>query len=148
MRKMIKYCTVVLWMGLISFLSFQNGDVSTVTSSGVSWMIYHFIKTLIPSISISVDDFVLQYMPFIRKMAHFGEFLILGVLIFLLIIEYKTKRPHILSIVICFVYAIFDEIHQYFVPNRYCSLKDIMIDTSGAIVGILLCYTIYKKWKK
>ena len=46
------------------------------------------------------------------------------------------------------IYAITDEIHQYFVPNRCCSLWDILIDSSGALFGVFLCHLVYTKWKR
>ena len=29
-------------------------------------------------------------------------------------------------------------LHQYFVPGRSCELRDVMIDSAGALVGMLL----------
>ena len=34
------------------------------------------------------------------------------------------------------LYAISDEVHQLFVPGRGGQVKDIVIDSAGAIVGI------------
>lgn len=36
------------------------------------------------------------------------------------------------------IYAITDEIHQYFVPGRACSTLDIVIDSAGVAVGIVI----------
>lgn len=32
-------------------------------------------------------------------------------------------------------YGISDEIHQYFVPGRHCSLHDVFADTFGALIA-------------
>lgn len=39
------------------------------------------------------------------------------------------------------LYGFMDEIHQSFVPGRYCSLWDWVADTSGAILGAVLYIT-------
>ena len=39
---------------------------------------------------------------------------------------------------ICYGYACFDEFHQLFVNGRTGQFSDCLIDTSGAILGILL----------
>lgn len=36
------------------------------------------------------------------------------------------------------IYAITDEIHQYFVPGRACSTFDILIDSAGVACGMIL----------
>jgi VanZ family protein len=40
-----------------------------------------------------------------------------------------------LSLAICIIYAVSDELHQLFVPGRGCQLKDVIIDTAGAVSG-------------
>ena len=43
-----------------------------------------------------------------------------------------------LALIICGVYAISDEVHQYFIEGRGPHLKDVLIDSAGAFVGISL----------
>ena len=75
----------------------------------------------------------------IRKCAHFSLYLCLGALVSL-----TAGRRKVLSIgsagtmIFCFLYAVSDEIHQHFVPGRSCEFRDVMIDTSGALTGMLL----------
>lgn len=38
---------------------------------------------------------------------------------------------------ICILYAISDEVHQLFVPGRGGQVRDVIIDSAGAIAGIL-----------
>ena len=42
-------------------------------------------------------------------------------------------------------YAITDEIHQYFVPGRFCDWKDVCIDSAGVALGCLICSLIVRK---
>ena len=43
----------------------------------------------------------------------------------------------------CFLYACSDEIHQYFVPGRACMFRDILLDTAGGTVGILITMLLW-----
>jgi len=40
------------------------------------------------------------------------------------------------SLGICVLYAVSDEVHQLFVPGRGRQVRDVLIDSAGAIVGI------------
>ena len=40
-----------------------------------------------------------------------------------------------------------DELHQYFVPGRWASVSDVLLDTCGGAVGVFLC-AIYLSHKK
>lgn len=48
----------------------------------------------------------------------------------------KIFKGIMLSLVFCILYAISDELHQLFVPGRGAQVKDVVIDSSGAVVGI------------
>jgi len=50
----------------------------------------------------------------------------------------SVLRGVLLAFVICVLYAISDETHQIFVPGRSAQISDVLIDSVGAIVGILM----------
>ncbi len=58
----------------------------------------------------------------------------------------------LLGVIIAVGYGVTDEIHQYFVPGRYCSLSDVFSDTVGAIFAYgvasldYLLLNRYKPW--
>ena len=72
----------------------------------------------------------------IRTLAHFCEFTGLGFLMCNFIFALKDRLRPFLSIVFSFLYAISDEIHQYFVPDRACQLSDLAVDTAGIVSGV------------
>ena len=82
----------------------------------------------------------------VRKTAHFTIYTSLGILIFLCTntFEISNKKRTLISIILAFIYACSDEIHQLYVPGRTGQFKDVCIDTSGAIFGICLAYFILK----
>ena len=79
----------------------------------------------------------LSYM--IRKSAHFFEYAVLAVLIGSLLYPYRYTWMNriIYALFMVLLCAILDEYFQSFVDGRNSSVKDILIDFSGAIVGCL-----------
>lgn len=70
---------------------------------------------------------------------HFGEYLILGLLL-CLALHCSTDMPRakllIAALVIASAYGLSDEVHQGFVPTREVSAVDWLIDTGGAMVSL------------
>ena len=147
MRKIIKTLLLVAWMAVIYMFSAQNGQASTNTSNAVIQTIYNILNYVL-NMNILFSEFVIKSGHFIRKLAHFSEFFILGVLAVVTIKEYIANRFVLYSIIFCGVYALSDELHQLFVDSRACSLTDVCIDISGALLGILLYHLISRKWKR
>jgi len=48
-----------------------------------------------------------------------------------------SSRSLLLAFLFCVIYAVSDEIHQMFVPNRYADLTDVLSDVVGAALGLL-----------
>lgn len=89
----------------------------------------------------------------IRKIAHFSIYTVVGILLMALVSTYQIKEKNkiIISIIIGITYACSDEIHQSFIPGRSPMITDVMIDTMGVILGILLILlgkVIIKKYRK
>ena len=56
-------------------------------------------------------------------------------------------RCIVYSLLICILYATSDELHQVFIPGRGAQVKDVIIDSAGACVGILVYMIISRKKK-
>lgn len=147
-RKVIKIILVILWMMMIFLLSNEEAVKSSKKSDGL------IIKTVElftgKSLSVQEKEKVLKYLVFpVRKCAHLSLYLILGILVISLLREYMVIniRVVILSLLISFLYACSDEIHQLFVPGRSGEVRDVLIDTLGACLGVSFYYLVYKKKK-
>lgn len=86
----------------------------------------------------------------VRKTAHFLEYALLGFLsaslmLFLKRYLYKRKidawKTWFYPAEFCFLYAVSDEVHQIF-SERGSSAVDVLIDTAGALFGIVLIQLI------
>ena len=134
-KNKISLLLVILWMIFIFVMSSFDASSSSNQSN--------FIIDIITSIINIKDTGLLSLI--IRKLAHFIEYFILGILVINFITRYDKKI--IIAILLCIIYATSDEIHQIFVPGRSCQITDIMIDSLGSIMGIYLCKLITKKYK-
>lgn len=128
-------------MVLIFFLSHQDKDQSRQTSEWVL-AILNFLQ---------LDRVALEawHLPFlIRKAAHFTEYAILSLLIWRGWKGYfRVIPPWWAPVLGCFLYACTDEFHQSFVPGRGAAFTDVLIDTSGALVAMVLLWG-WRKWRE
>ena len=51
----------------------------------------------------------------------------------------------IIVLIISLSYSVLDEVHQYFVPGRYSSIRDIIIDSLGIFISIFIYFKTSKK---
>ncbi len=132
---------ILLWAVLVFGMSNQQGEESSGLSRKITSL---FFKT---------EEQIEIIEPYVRKIAHFSEYALGGALFIGLFLTYEwsEERQMIVSILLGIWYAILDEVHQLFVPNRHGSILDVCIDSLGICVGvcfIMLLYKIYKKYYK
>lgn len=113
--------------------SLLPGSVSGAISKFVSYVVFQVI--------LGRDGFGGTGHGLLRKVAHFTEFACLGG--FSCRLLFWMKKPQWLALGVAFLVACSDEIIQRFVPDRGPSFKDVMIDTSGALVGMILLFVGY-----
>lgn len=84
---------------------------------------------------------------FIRKAAHLSIFILLGIA--LIDLTYRLIRPYALAglfaYTVAITVAVFDEFHQILTGGRTGLIQDVLLDGTGALIGILL-YRLF--WKK
>lgn len=119
---------MLLWMFLIFLMSSFDATESTNQSN----FIVNIITNIFKIENIELLSFI------IRKLAHFTEYLILGLLVANMFTKNNINNLYLISIILCIIYATSDEIHQLFVPGRACQLRDILIDSIGSITGVYL----------
>ena len=139
---------IIAWMGLIFFFSSQTGPASASSSHSVLYLLGHISNDLVAALSPAAFGF-LEFI--IRKCAHMFAYFILSILTMSLLFTYKKypiRFKACISLLISFLYACSDELHQFFVGGRSASFKDVLIDSTGACIGILLTIIIYIIIKK
>lgn len=80
------------------------------------------------------------YQLYIRKLAHFTEYLILAITVAFPLYVYGLRGIPLVIVagMICVGYAALDEYHQSFILGRSPSKKDVIIDSAGAFTGIII----------
>lgn len=128
---------VLATMLMIYNFSAENAEASTSTSGGV---IVQILDIFMEKEEIT-PPVIQKYQFPIRKAAHFGIYMLLG---FCMLNAFeKTFKLKIwlnisFSLLSCIIYAILDEVHQNFSAGRGPSPKDVLIDSVGAVCGILI----------
>lgn len=111
------------------------------------FMAFIFIISSIPGES---DDKMLKFIigldPSLQNFLHIPLY---GTLQFLWLQSFKKLgKKGIWSVLICFLitigYGVFDEFHQTFVPGRYGSLKDMLMNGLGAL-SVTIFYLYYQR---
>jgi len=72
------------------------------------------------------------------KIQHVIEYSILGFFVLGSFANRNNVKIILLVIIICSIYGIVDEIHQFFVPGRYFSVLDMVANSVGVVIGILI----------
>ena len=120
-------------MILIFMFSHQTGS----ESSGLSSQIVLWIQTYL---HIPISEFI------VRKAAHMSEYALLTLTLIYGFYKnhYPIQKIMIYSLIGTFLYACSDEFHQLFIPGRSGEFRDVMIDSTGGIIGIVFTTFIVK----
>jgi VanZ family protein len=83
----------------------------------------------------------------VRKNAHGFMYMVLAILVSSALFTYykKGKSAIIYILFTCLFYAVTDEFHQSFIPGRTSLVSDILVDFTGALIGLAFFYLFYYK---
>lgn len=127
---------LILWLVIIFIMSSFNASDSGSQSN----IIVSIISRIFNIKEVSILSFL------IRKLAHFTEYFILGILSLNCFKDYsQDKKVIYFSIAFCIFYAMTDEFHQTFIPGRAGAIKDVLIDSFGTVCGSILHYNLFLK---
>ncbi|MCM1525184.1 MAG: VanZ family protein [Ruminococcus sp.] len=132
LKILLAYLPALICMAAIFFFSAQSAGESSVLSDTVVDMIRHD-GSLTERLTVIV-----------RKTAHFLEYALLGGLLYTGNRLTGVKRRLPAAAAVSSLYAVSDEIHQYFVPGRACMAADVLLDSCGALAGAAAAMLIFK----
>jgi VanZ family protein len=132
----VNWGLVILWMVLIFIFStepFSSGNSTPFLAPLLVDLLPHSLARRMETI---------VYL--IRKLSHWIEYLILGILLMRALKGQSSRqpalRPMVWSILLATLYAATDEYHQVLVPGRSANPLDVVIDSFGALCGTLWCH--------
>jgi VanZ family protein len=130
------------WCIVIFYQSSKNAQISDMNSLYIVDVINHFLISVFGAGNITISNF------FVRKSAHFIEYMILGILFFNSFFNgINLKTVAFTAFLWGLGYSITDEIHQIFVPGRTAKIMDVLIDSTGVVSGLLLI-CLFTLWRK
>ena len=140
--KPLSFLPALLMMYLIFSFSAQTGEVSGELSYKIS---YKIAETKSEVLHENKDSYELSYEAdnihfYVRKAAHMTEYFLLAVAVSFPLYVYRIRGIWLffLAGIFCVGFAGLDEYHQSFVAGRGPSVRDVCIDSSGALVGIIM----------
>jgi len=117
----------------------------------ISWIITFVILGVIfyaSSLTFKPSEEIFKKMTLTPVLYHLLSFFMLSLFFFISSVDRKWDFRKInLVLIIVGMYAILDELHQFFVPGRFASVNDFFLDFGGIVFASLL-YFIMITWKK
>lgn len=132
LKKIVYLIMTILIISFIFYNSLQNGE----SSSETSMIVLNFINNMLENIGLNI---MLEGI-FVRKLAHFVEFFMLGVFIMLTFEAFTNKIFSIIGFPMFFsiFIPVIDEYIQLYSDGRASSVKDVLLDFLGALTGIII----------
>ena len=132
----------ILWLAFIVSNSLQTGEQSLEQSTVVVDKVQDMAQVIAPQSPIAnatgeaYDRLHIQ----IRDLAHFLQFMVLGILVGWCYLAYSLKlRYFFVPVILMLLTPIFDEwLQSAFSAGRGAELADVLNDTYGAIIGLIV----------
>ncbi len=113
----------------------------------IAWFEKHHTISLIVTLVIGITIFYISSQSFEKGSGpefplksivyHFFIFAVFAFFLLISLTKGKTKNKHFIMVamLMAIAYGITDELHQFFVPNRYSSLNDALVDSLGIMIS-------------
>jgi len=146
MRQFVKYwLPLLIWVGVIFV-----GSTTVMSAEHTSRYFVPFLLWLKPGMSPAA---IWQILVVARKCAHVTEYAILALLLWralrsLPTLGTKTLKVFGAALLGCALFAASDEFHQTFVKSRTPSVRDVLLDIGGAVLGLLIGASLVRRHRK
>jgi VanZ family protein len=131
-ERLVRYAPIILWIGVIFYLSSDNGSL-TETSRFIGPLL-HFLFPTAP------EETIQAYHAVIRKSAHFFEYAVLALLVFraMVLANVDGKLRFVIPVAAAAIVSVLDELNQSFEASRSGSPWDVALDISGAVTMVVV----------
>lgn len=126
--------------------SAQDSSETTALSGRLAWKVWRGLERVVEKWGGELS--LLKVEAVLRKLAHFGVFLLLGIGLTGIFVWQKRVPVWVIVILIGMACAMMDEFHQSFVPGRNPAIVDVVIDTVGVGVGMGMVLLVTKGCRK
>ena len=148
-KTILKVLLCIICLGVIFYNGTRQGEISQKASKkviNVATKIMRVTPASEEQSNIKLSD--INY--YVRKNAHFFQYLILSILMCSAVREFKLYEMSEIFLILFLIllFPVADEFIQKYIPGRTSNVFDVVIDFSGGILGMLLSYIFYKVSKK
>ena len=148
-KRTIYLLLTLLWVAVIFSFSLQPATTSSEVSRGVGeWL----VETFAPFLSERLEAMPVEQLEFLhtllRKAGHFSEYFVLGILAMLSVLQPKVRYRLLSALSFCALVAAVDETIQLFVSGRSGQVTDVVLDSVGALCGIVVFVRVRKIFVK
>ena len=137
----MKRWLLYILLGLIVFFIWDNSMQTGGSSDGFSLLFAETFAHIVNKLGFHGNIWTLNRI--VRKLAHLTEFTILGGVLYTILRRYITYGIVIKTIGLGMLIASLDEFIQLFSPGRSSQISDVLIDTVGVVIGILVAKLVY-----
>jgi len=139
---LLSWAAVIFWLAFIFNLSAQPAVQSDVLSKKVTKAGIGAVEKVAPNSHFKPW----KINKLLRKNAHFFTYLVLSILVINALRRsgFQGWRWFFLALGFCILYAVSDEIHQFYVPGRGAQIEDMLIDSAGVLAGGVLYQAVGK----
>ena len=146
-KLLLSLLAVIAVAVMIFIFSAQAGEDSSRLSNGLTKWVLTRVVPGFEDMPSGEQAALLKRVGFIvRKIAHFSEYALLALTLVVFLRNYRPDwQPKSMAFCawgIATLYACTDELHQMFVDARGPSLRDVCIDSAGAVFGTLFSITL------
>lgn len=148
-KKIVIGFSVVLTLATLVAIwrfSAQDSSETMALSGGLAREVWQWLEGMVEKWGGGLS--LLGVEAVLRKLAHFGVFMLLGVGLTGTFIWQRRVPVWKVVILVGVVCAGVDELHQSFVPGRNPAVFDVLIDTFGVCVGMGLVLLVMRGMRK
>ncbi len=142
------WAPAVLWYWVIWRLSDQPATESGAVSDGLLGWVLGLLCPAYAGAAAPAQIVAVEALSFFeRKAAHMFLYFMLALFIYMAVFvwrRFRGKTRYAVTLALCALLAGLDEYHQTFIPGRSGELRDVLVDTAGAAIG--LAFPVLAAW--
>lgn len=140
---------VIVTAIMIFCFSAQTGEESSKTSGKVVEKVVEIVKPDIEELpELEREEWINKLQHWVRKTAHFLEYTMFGFFLLLHIRVRGDKHAAWWAVGIGAAYAATDEFHQFLTGSRSGQVADVLLDSTGVFVGVMIMQILWLYFSK
>ncbi len=122
----------------------RNNLISLIISIIIAGAIFYFSSSSSGGLASSIG------FPLKAVIYHIGIFFLFCFFLMIALSKGKSKDWLFFAIIFSFFYGLTDELHQFFVPGRHATVRDVLLDSVGIIFASISYYVsiVWRNGKK